>query len=115
MSLRILQWKCRKFFYKLVWFICTLIYKRDILGFQETFLSPERSVVIQEKIVYRLKKLSRPGDGLLIAVICSLSSVWFNKIKSNSNNEVMGMRNLLDSFSLINKCRLFFPFKLIVY
>lgn len=97
MGLRILERDCWSIVNKVVWINCIPFNNAGVFLFPKTFLSPERSLTTPEKIVYHLDSFGRLGNGLVVFLWYSYR---LHNINSSSYSEIMGIRILLDSFSL---------------
>lgn len=88
-SIKIIQWNCRSLINTLPWLRHPPFSTADVLVFQESFLSPDKSAAIPGKIVYRSNRLGHPSDRLVIVLNNSWSSARISFPGSTFTNEIM--------------------------
>lgn len=91
MGIKIIQWNCHSLTNKLLWLSCPPFSMADVLVFQESFLSLDKSVSIPGITFYRSDRLGRLGGRLAIAVNNTWSSASINLSGFSFTNEFMGV------------------------
>lgn len=88
----ILQWNCRGFKNKKIFFRNHTFRNSLIWVLQETWLNSSDKVHIANKVIFRNDRLSnKRGGGLLIAIDKKIPAVVYDIDPPNSNTEVQGI------------------------